>query len=458
MGHQRTPRAAVAGGDRLLGVLVVGLLGSTLAAVVGPLAGSGPQTYFWAGAGVAAWNAPLWVVLLAAVLWRSRNRLRALSEVLAGTDSRLADMAATTREWTWEADSRLVILSSGPGVARLLGRSPGDMVGRPMFDFLDESDVAKARAVLAAAIDERAGWNDVELTWLHADGHKVVMSGSSVPVFDTRGRLTGFRGARSVVASEKLTPALVDAARHIQRIIENESIAVALQPVIDLTSHEWVAAEALTRFTDGSSPATVFPTAEEVGRAADLELLTLCRALEALAALPPEVALSVNASPVCILDPRFAEVMSAHLAELSRVILEITEHSAVTSYPAVEAVLGPLRRSGLRLAVDDTGAGYASFHHILNLRPDIIKIDRSLITDIDRDLGRRSFITAIMLLALDLGAAVTAEGIERPEELDALTTLGVDHGQGYLICRPSTDTHDWEQWRSARWVPHAALA
>ena len=65
-----------------------------------------------------------------------------------------------------------------------------------------------------------------------------------------------------------------------------------------------------------------------------------------------------------------------------------------------------------------------------------------------------------MLLALDLGAVVTAEGIERPEELDALTTLGVDHAQGYLICRPSTDTHDWQRWRHTHWIdgPHAAFS
>lgn len=450
-----TPR-----GDRTLTVLAAGLGLSTVLAVVFPLLGLESHVYLWAGAGFAAWNSPLWLILLGAVLWRSRSRIQGLRNLLVGSDRRLADMAATTREWTWEADSRLVILSCGPGVARLLGRAPSDMVGRSMFDFMDESDHARARSVLATAVDERNGWNDIALTWLHADGHKVLMAGNAVPILGPDGRVTGFRGARALVASEKLTPALVDAARHIQRIIESEAITVALQPVIDLTSHEWFAAEALARFTDGSSPATVFPMAEEVGRAADLELLALGRALEALSVLPEGVALSINASPLCILDPRFAEVMSEHRGHLWRVILEITEHSAVASYPEVEAVLGPLRQSGLRLAVDDTGAGYASFHHILNLRPDIIKLDRSLISDIDRDKARRSFITAIMLLALDLGAAVTAEGIERPEELDALTTLGVDHAQGYLICRPSTDSQDWVSWRHTRWIEgsHAALA
>jgi PAS domain S-box-containing protein len=453
MDESRSPGAAADGrGDRLLTALAAALAASTLLAVLGPLLGPGAQTYPWGGGGLAAWNSPLWLVLAASVLWRSRTQVRGLRELLARSDRRLADMAATTHEWTWEADTRLVILSCGPGVSRFLGRAPADMVGRSMFDFVDQGDMPRARSVLATALEQRTGWNDLELSWLHADGRKVLMAGNAVPVLGADGRVTGFSGAEAVAAPERLAPALVDAARYIQRIIENQAVTVALQPVIDLSSHEWFAAEALARFPDGTSPATVFPMAEEVGRAADLELLALSRALEALAVLPEGVALSINASPPCILDPRFAEMMSEHRGHLWRVILEITEHSAVASYPEVDAVLGPLRRAGLRLAVDDTGAGYASFHHILNLRPDIIKLDRSLISDIDRDKARRSFITAIMLLALDLGAAVTAEGIERPEELDALTTLGVDHAQGYLICKPSTDLHDWENWRHTRWI------
>ncbi|HVA76132.1 MAG TPA: EAL domain-containing protein [Acidimicrobiales bacterium] len=460
MGERRfAPRLATAGGDRLLMALAAALAVSTVVAVVAPLLGHEPRVYLWAGEGYAAWTALMWPAFLAGVLWRSRAQIRRLRHRLDRTDTRLADMAATTREWTWEADSRLVISSCGPAVARLLGRAPSEMVGRSMFDFIDDADVPRARSIFAAAVENWTGWDDVALTWLHADGHKVVMIGNAVPVLGTHGGVAGFRGARTVVSSERLTPALVDAARHIQRIIEGEAVTVALQPVIDLTTHEWIAAEALARFTDGSSPSTVFPMAEEVGRAADLELLTLSRALDALSVLPEGVALSVNASPVCVLDQRFADALAEHRDILSRVILEITEHSAVASYPEIQAVLDPLRRLGLRLAVDDTGAGYASFHHILNLRPDIIKIDRSLIIDIDRDLARRSFITAIMLLALDLGASVTAEGIERPEELDALTTLGVDHAQGYLICRPSTDADEWERWRHTHWIerPYAAL-
>ena len=138
--------------------------------------------------------------------------------------------------------------------------------------------------------------------------------------------------------------------------------------------------------------------------------------------------------------------------------MEITEHSAVACYDDVNRVLAPLRHRGLRIAVDDTGPGYASFRHVLSLRPDIIKLDRSLIADIDRDPPRRSFVTAIMLMALDLGATVTAEGIERPEELEVLTVLGVDHAQGFLICPPVTAKDQWAHWPRDAWAIPAAIA
>ena len=445
-------RPALPPGDGPLALPLTALLLVTALAIVGPWVGAVFGVAHGLRDAIDEWLAPTWLLLLAVVMWRARTHMGSIWLRLFRTDAQFADLAATTREWTWETDTRFVIVSCGPAVVRLLGRSPVEMVGRSMFDFIDEADVPRARSMLATALESGGGWEDVELSWRHADGHRLVMVGNAVPVRGSRGDIVGFRGARSVVSTQRLTPALVDAARHIQQIIENQSLEVALQPVIDLTTHEWVSAEALARFTDGSQPGTVFPMAEEIGRGADLELLALRRALDALSALPEGVSLSVNASPAFVLDPRFSRAMTTSGLDLSRLILEITEHSAVTSYPALTAVLDPLRAKGLRLAVDDTGAGYASFHHVLNLRPDIIKIDRSLIIDIDHDLARRSFVTAIMLLALDLGAAVTAEGIERREELDALATLGVDHAQGYLICRPSTDTSQWETWRYTDWV------
>jgi EAL domain-containing protein (putative c-di-GMP-specific phosphodiesterase class I) len=104
------------------------------------------------------------------------------------------------------------------------------------------------------------------------------------------------------------------------------------------------------------------------------------------------------------------------------------------------------------LAVDDTGAGYASLSHVLQLKPSIIKIDRSLITDITTDPARRSLVTALVLLGLDLGATVIGEGIETVDERETLADLGVGFGQGYLLARPSTSLSDWKQWAGRNWL------
>jgi predicted signal transduction protein with EAL and GGDEF domain len=112
----------------------------------------------------------------------------------------------------------------------------------------------------------------------------------------------------------------------------------------------------------------------------------------------------------------------------------------------------------LRLAVGDTGAGYASFAHVLSLRPDDIKLDRSLVAGIDSDAARRAYDTAIVLLALELGAAVTGEGVETPDELATLNTLGVDRAQGYHLGRPTLSRATWDSWQQRRWLPPTAPA
>jgi EAL domain-containing protein (putative c-di-GMP-specific phosphodiesterase class I) len=127
-------------------------------------------------------------------------------------------------------------------------------------------------------------------------------------------------------------------------------------------------------------------------------------------------------------------------------VLELTEHQAVVSYAAVRERLAPLRAKGLKLAIDDTGAGFASLRHVVELRPDIIKVDRSLVTSIDTDRARRSVVTTFVLLALDIGATVIAEGVETPSELATVSSLGVDEAQGFLLARPTSNPLAWARW------------
>jgi EAL domain-containing protein (putative c-di-GMP-specific phosphodiesterase class I) len=238
--------------------------------------------------------------------------------------------------------------------------------------------------------------------------------------------------------------------RRTKAVISRREITVALQPIVSFGSGRWVAVEALARFGDGRPPDLWFAEAQEVGLGVELELVALHKQLDLLGGLPSGITLSVNASPALVLDPRFRAAIDG--VDMARLTVEITEHAAVHTYDEIRDVLLPLRERGLRLAVDDTGAGYASFHHVLRLRPDSIKLDRSLLAHITSDPARRAFVTAIVLLGLELGASVTAEGVETPSELETLATLGVDYAQGFLLARPSTQRADWLRWRSRTWL------
>lgn len=160
---------------------------------------------------------------------------------------------------------------------------------------------------------------------------------------------------------------------------------MALQPIVDINRNTWVNAEALARFPDGRGPDLWFAEAQASGLATELELLAIDKAIALLPALPDDVGVSINASPTMILDPRFRQTLGALGPGLQRITVEITEHSAVSAYDDINEALVGLRENGMRLAVDDTGAGYASFTHVLRLRPDSIELDRTLITDIGTD-------------------------------------------------------------------------
>jgi EAL domain-containing protein (putative c-di-GMP-specific phosphodiesterase class I)/putative methionine-R-sulfoxide reductase with GAF domain len=243
---------------------------------------------------------------------------------------------------------------------------------------------------------------------------------------------------------------VLEAARQqhdeIRDLLAAQAVDIALQPIINLATGQWSGTEALARFPgSGRRVDEIFALANEAGLGPDLELLCLRLALDRLSDLPASVYLSVNMSPNGIADPRFAATMATCPA-LDQVVLEVTEHAPVDKYAALLAALAPLRAAGVRLAVDDVGAGYASFRHVLQLHPDILKIDRSLVEGIAGDRALRSLAGNLVLLALDLRAVVIAEGVETSADLDVLGTLGVDMAQGYLFAPPTTDPAVWARW------------
>jgi EAL domain-containing protein (putative c-di-GMP-specific phosphodiesterase class I) len=209
---------------------------------------------------------------------------------------------------------------------------------------------------------------------------------------------------------------------------------VALQPIVDLASGERIGAEALSRFPAdwGMAPDVVFAEAHSIGLGHELELLALERAAEHLDRVSGYIAM--NVSPATLLTPECGELLSR--LPLSRVLLELSEHDQVEDYVALNAALAPFRASGLRLAIDDVGAGFSSLRHIVVTSPDVIKIDRSIVTGIDHDPVLTKLVQSLVEFGHGCGVRVVAEGVETADEAAVVRALDVDHGQGWHYGRP----------------------
>jgi EAL domain-containing protein (putative c-di-GMP-specific phosphodiesterase class I) len=151
--------------------------------------------------------------------------------------------------------------------------------------------------------------------------------------------------------------------------------------------------------------------------------------------MPSDTYLSVNVSPKTLLSQDFATLVSSLDGEL--LVVEITEHSAVEDYDALKRAIDRLRNSGVRLAIDDLGTGFASFMHILKLLPEFIKLDLSLARGIERDPVKQALTAALVGFAAQIGAHLIAEGVETAEELKTLVGLGVEYAQGYYLGAPA---------------------
>lgn len=223
----------------------------------------------------------------------------------------------------------------------------------------------------------------------------------------------------------------------IRQVLEEKQFHMVYQPIFHIGRGEAVGHEALTRFTAEPmrSPDKWFNEAEEVGLQAALELAVIRRSLEDLDQFPEGTYVSFNISPRTILEHPALEVFDGY--PLDRIMLEVTEHASIADYGVIADALAPLRRRGLRLAVDDAGAGYASFRHILKLKPDVIKLDSTLVAAIDKDAGIRALAAALVRFAEETGSKVVAEGVETELELRVLRELNVNKAQGYLLGRPA---------------------
>lgn len=224
----------------------------------------------------------------------------------------------------------------------------------------------------------------------------------------------------------------------LDRALSGDALRIHLQPVVDLDRAAVVGYEALARF-DGpvTSPEVWFAAAHRLGRGADLEAAAIRAALARRAELSPMRFLTINVSPDVLGSPAVQAVWR-EAGSLRGVVVELTEQRRFEE-AELQAALGALRSAGAFIAIDDTGSGYAGLHRLLVVRPHFIKLDRGLVSGVDRDEGKRALIEMLGVFGNRVDAWLIAEGIETPAELEALMQLGVPLGQGYLLGRPTAD-------------------
>jgi diguanylate cyclase (GGDEF)-like protein len=217
-------------------------------------------------------------------------------------------------------------------------------------------------------------------------------------------------------------------------IAERNLVRPVYQPIVSLASGEPLGYEALARFggKPGLPPSWWFSQAHRFGLGASLEADTVRLALAA-PGRPEGCFLSVNLSPSALAS---AEVRDQLPADLSGIVVEITEEERVLDVDALQRHLDPLRARGARIAVDDAGEGYAGLQQVMRMRADVIKLDRALVADVHSDPAKIALIGSLVHFARSTGASICAEGIETLDELRILIHLGVAAGQGWALARP----------------------
>jgi EAL domain-containing protein (putative c-di-GMP-specific phosphodiesterase class I) len=245
-----------------------------------------------------------------------------------------------------------------------------------------------------------------------------------------------------VLASRLPTPA------QVADVIETQAFKVVYQPIVDIqqseSEHRIVGYEALSRFSSGSPPEW-FAAASLAGLRVELELSAIRSAIAGFQAAPPDPFLAINTSLETLLSPHFPDSLKGMAS--SRIMFELPEDTVVDNHDLTKVHIDRLIGQGYRLALDDLARGRIDLWYLVHLRPSFVKVDISMIRDIDGDTSKQSLVNGLRLLGEVLRAEVVAEGIERKEELDCLRGLGVRFGQGYLLGRPGPLENHPEPWR-----------
>ncbi|MEW6583102.1 MAG: EAL domain-containing protein, partial [Actinomycetota bacterium] len=319
-----------------------------------------------------------------------------------------------------QAARRMRDVSPGTAVVALSAASDRDSV----------VSMVEAGAVgyLVKGIPEQELIDGIHLAALHESALSTEVAGHVVGELS---RKLGIERATEAVQERR--------AARIRRAVAGTGLDMVFQPIVHLRTGRRVGHEALARFagTPPRPPDAWFREAADTGQLVALELRAVRAALAAVAEHRPDGLVTLNVSPETVATAALADVLQEPpWGRPDTVVLEITEHAPIADYAAAARSIDRLRALGVRLAVDDAGAGFASLAHVLKLAPDFIKLDMSITAQVDRDRAVRALTSALVGFARETDATIIAEGIETPRQLETLADIGVPCGQGFHLGRP----------------------
>jgi PAS domain S-box-containing protein len=327
------------------------------------IGGEAPERDEWLELVGAAW---LPVVVVAVI--RLVRAHRALTTTALEALDAFDQTVHTSHGWAWRIDRDQRILHSSGGIRALLGYDPEDVLGGDVLDLLycDES-----RPLILARLRGEAstkGWDDWQTRLKHRDGSVRHVRSSVTPIRGSGDRIVAYRGFTTDVTAE-VVAAAADRARELQEqdaharisavLADPRRLQIVFQPIVDVHAHRTIGLEALSRFAGEPyrTPDLWFDEAWQVGLGPALELHAIGAACAQLATMPAGTYLSVNVSPQTMSNPRFTALLSDLGADARRIVVEVTEHAAVTDYDVLAAAVRRLRGIGARVAVDEAGAG-----------------------------------------------------------------------------------------------------
>lgn len=226
------------------------------------------------------------------------------------------------------------------------------------------------------------------------------------------------------------------------------SMWMAYQPIVDPTTRAVFGYEALLRSAEQAlpNPGAVLEAAQRLGRTYEVGRAVRQKVPVSVDLAPRESLFFVNLLARDLQDETLVRSAAAFSRLAPRIVLEITERASLDDVPDARSTVEKLRGLGFRIAIDDLGAGYAGLNSFAVLEPDFVKLDMSLIRDVDRSPVKQKLIRSMSHLCRDMGVKVVAEGIETAQERDTVIELGCDFLQGYLLARPGKPFPTIERW------------